>query len=119
MEKHVTAVAVLHIAFGALGLCGAAIVFLAVVGGGLLSGDIRAIAITSTVGIVASAFMTITSLPGLIGGNGVLGRRRWARVLVMVVGALDLFSIPFGTILGVYTLWILMKDETARLFVPA
>jgi hypothetical protein len=24
--------------------------------------------------------------------------------------------MPFGTALGIYTLWVLFKDETARLF---
>jgi len=28
----------------------------------------------------------------------------------------DLFNIPVGTALGIYTLWVLLQDETAKLF---
>ena len=30
----------------------------------------------------------------------------------------NLISIPFGTALGIYAIWALMKDETIRLFRP-
>lgn len=119
MEKHVNLVAVLHIAFGVLSLLIAAVVFLAVVGGGLLAGDLETIAITSTVGTAVAGFLTLLALPGLIGGIGLLQRRSWARIVVMIVGALDLLNFPLGTILGAYTLWVLIHDDTARLFARA
>jgi len=34
----------------------------------------------------------------------------------MIIAVLDLFLIPIGTLIGVYTLWVLMNDETAKLF---
>ena len=47
MEKHVTVLGVLYIAFGALGILAAIIVFAAIVGGGILSKDSEAMAITA------------------------------------------------------------------------
>ena len=47
MEKHVTIVGSIYIALGALCLLAALIVFVSIVGGGLLSGDKQAMAITA------------------------------------------------------------------------
>lgn len=116
MEKHVIIVAALRIAFGALGLLTAVIVFMAVVGGGLISGDADAIRATAIIGPALAAFLVLTSLPGIIGGVGLLKWKGWARVLVIILAILDLFNIPIGTALGIYTLWVLLKDETAQLF---
>jgi hypothetical protein len=116
MDKHVTILAVLFIAFHAMGIIAALIVFLVVAGGGLLSGDPDAIAITTAVGSGIAFFLSIISIPGIIGGIGLLRYAQWARVLVLVLGFLNLICIPFGTVLGIYAIWVLMNDEAAQLF---
>jgi len=116
MEKHVTILGVLYIVFSALGILAAIIVSVAVVGGGLLSGEQETIAVTSIVGPIIAFFLILVSAPGVIGGIGLLNRQSWARILVLVLGFLKLINIPFGTILGIYTIWVLMKKETEQLF---
>jgi hypothetical protein len=44
---------------------------------------------------------------GIIAGLGVLYGARWADYLAMVLGALHVFNVPFGTALAVYTIWAL------------
>ena len=51
------------------------------------------------------------AIPGIIAGIGLVQRRPWARVLALVVGAIGLLDIPVGTALGIYTFWVLMRDE--------
>lgn len=116
MEKHVTILGVLYIVFGALGILAAIVVSVAIVGGGLLSGEQETIAVTSIVGPIIAFFLILVSAPGIIGGIGLLNRQSWARILVLVLGFLKLINIPFGTILGIYTIWVLMKKETEQLF---
>jgi hypothetical protein len=116
MEQHITILGVLHIAWGALGILIAMIVFAAVVGGGMLSGDPEAMAITSIVGTSVATCLLIPCLPGLIGGIGVLKYRQWARITLLVVGFINLLLIPFGTILGIYTIWVLMNIEVKGMF---
>ena len=41
-------------------------------------------------------------------------RQPWARVLGIVVGFLALIRIPFGTALGIYTIWVLLPESSAR-----
>ena len=116
MEKHVTLVAALYIGFGALGILIGIIVFVAVVGGGVLSGDPQAMAITSTVGSLVGGFFIILSIPEVIGGIGLLKHKSWARILVLVLAATDLVFIPIGTAIGIYSIWVLLQDETVQLF---
>jgi hypothetical protein len=119
MEKHVTVLGILYIAFSVLGLLLAVIIFTAIVGGGMISGDSEAMAITAVVGPVIALFFVLLSAPGLIGGIYLLKHRPWARILVLVLGFINLIEIPIGTALGIYTIWVLFKNETVDLFTPS
>lgn len=116
MDKHITVVGALYIAFSILGIIMASLFFLVVVGSGIISGDPDAMAILSVIGTVLSLFGLITALPGIIGGFGLLKRRNWARILIIILGCLNLINIPFGTCLGGYTLWVLLNKESEALF---
>lgn len=116
MEKHVTVVAALNIGFGFLGLFIGLIAFVAIAGGGILSGDPEAMTITSIVAISVAVFFVITSLPEIIGGFGLLKKKEWARIVIIIIGCLDLLCIPIGTVIGIYELWVLLQDDTIRLF---
>ena len=45
---------------------------------------------------------------------GLFERQPWARVLGLVLGIVALLRFPFGTALGIYTLWVLAPEESAR-----
>jgi len=119
MDKHVTVLGALYIAFSVLSILVAIIVWTFVVGGGLLSGDEEAIAITTGIGTAIVLLLSLLAAPGIIGGIGLLKRLSWARILVLILGCLNLFNIPFGTALGIYTIWVLVQDETVKLFASA
>jgi len=55
------------------------------------------------------AFMTAAAAAGIAAGWGLLDRRPWARTLALVLGCLALIDFPFGTALGIYTLWVLFS----------
>lgn len=115
MEKHITLVAAINIGFGFLGILIAIFIFVVVVGAGILSGDPEAMTITSIVGTAVSGFLLVTSVPEVIGGFGLLQRKSWARTVLIVIAVIDLLYIPLGTLLGIYALWVLLQDETAKL----
>ncbi len=116
MDKHITVLGWLYIILGAFGIVAGLIVFMAVVGGGLISGDRTAIAITSLVGSAVGGVLFVLSVPGVIAGAGLLAYRPWARILALVLGILNLMNFPLGTALGVYTMWVLLQDETDARF---
>ena len=49
---------------------------------------------------------------GIITGWGLLERQPWARMLAIVLGCFSLIHMPFGTALGVYTLWTLLPARS-------
>ncbi|HEU4389829.1 MAG TPA: hypothetical protein VFV34_18640 [Blastocatellia bacterium] len=111
MHKHVTVLAVLHIIYSGLTLIPAFIVFVILLAGGLV-GDAEAMGLTASVAIVVALIIIVVGAPGVIGGLGLLKRRSWARILVLIVGCLHLLSFPLGTALGIYTIWVLVQPET-------
>ena len=116
MEEHVRILGILYIALSALGIIAAAIVFVALVGSGLITGDEEVIFITRIVGIGVSGLLVLFSLPGIFAGLGLLKYESWARILALVLGFINLINIPFGTMLGVYTIWVLTNKEAQELF---
>jgi len=116
MDKHVTFVAVINIAFGFLGIFLAFFLFVVLVGAGIISQDPEAMKITSIVGIAIAFFLLMTSIPEVIGGFGLMKRKPWARILVLIIACLDLLIIPIGTLIGIYELWVLLNEETVKIF---
>jgi len=116
LDSHITVLGALYIAFSVLGILAALGVSMMIVGGGLVSGDADARAITALVGSCIGAFILALSLPGLVGGIYLMKRRRWARILVLILGFLNLLNVPLGTLLGAYTIWVLLKPEADDVF---
>jgi hypothetical protein len=120
MQQHITVVAALRIGSAVMGIMIAGIIVLCVIGPGIVplcvDGDGEALMILTAIGLPIACFFMLFSALGIIGGIGILKRKNWARYLVMVQSVLDLFNFPIGTALGIYCVWVLAKDETARLF---
>lgn len=51
----------------------------------------------------------IKGIAGMVGGIGLLARESWARVLTLAVAFVSLIDIPFGTAIGVYSIWVLLS----------
>ena len=123
MQTHVKVLGVLFIALSAMGLC-AAIFFLFFMGAAAMSVHAGAdphdaaiaLPIIGAVGSAMFVFILLLSLPGIIVGIGLLKFLPWARVAGIVLCVLNLISIPFGTLLGIYGLWVLFNKDTETLF---
>lgn len=117
MKKHVTVVGAIHIGFGILGLIGAIAVFFALsfAKGFVESEEIPTI-VLGFLAVSLPLLIGFLSTLGLVGGIGLLAFKSWARYLVIVVAALGCLNIPIGTLKGVYSLWVLLQDETIKLF---
>jgi hypothetical protein len=48
----------------------------------------------------------------LFTGYGLLQRRPWGRTIAIVAAILALLKFPFGTALGIYTLWVLAPSTS-------
>lgn len=56
----------------------------------------------------------VLAIVGILTGWGLIERKSWGRALAIVMGCLALLSIPFGTALGIYTLWVLVPANSER-----
>jgi hypothetical protein len=59
-------------------------------------------------------FVLAKAVIEIVAGWGLLRRESWARTLSLVLAFFSLFNIPFGTTLGIYTLWVLLPSESER-----
>ncbi len=117
MKKHVTVVGAIHIGFGAIGLIGALAVFFALnFAKGFVENEEIPNMVLGFLRISLPLLVGFMSTLGLVGGIGLLSFQSWARYLVIVVAALGCLNIPIGTLKGVYSLWVLLQDETIKLF---
>ena len=55
--------------------------------------------------------LLLKAAAGIAAGLGLMQRQEWGRVLSIVLAVISLFNIPFGTALGVYTLWVLVSPN--------
>ena len=55
--------------------------------------------------------LVVSGLACVLSGIGLLTRQGWARIASLIVAALSLVSIPFGTALGIYTMWALLPAD--------
>jgi len=115
MRQHIDTVAWLHIATGALGILAAFGVGAIVGGVGLFSGDAHTAGILALVAAFVMVLLSLLSIPALVGGWGLLKRRPWARLMVLIVSFLSLPGFPVGTLIGGYSIWVLMSDENRQI----
>jgi len=123
MATHVKTLGILYIVFGVLTLL-VGLLALLVLGGiaGLIgatdhsSDALVAIPILGGIGVFVFGVLLVLSLPSIIAGFGLLNFRPWARILTIILSALHLMSVPVGTALGIYGLWVLLSKDTEALF---
>jgi hypothetical protein len=113
MERHLKLLGILWLAISALRLIpGLAIVSFAGYAMRFVPFQFRGFVgpLASTIGVILLA----SAVAGFAAGWGLLERRPWARVLAIVVGIISLLHPPFGTALGIYTLWVLLPGESEQ-----
>jgi len=118
LQLHVPVVGWLLIVGHAIFLLVGVFVFLLLTGIGVASGEREATAVLTTVGTAVGLLLVVLGIPGLVAGAGLLARKSWARILAIVVGTLGLVNVPIGTVIGVYTLFVLMQDAATEYFAP-
>lgn len=119
MTLHVDLLGVLFIIWGALTmLIGASTLALGIAATSLINSGHGGAAATFT----AAVFTTLAVIALAWGGihvavGAVLRRHRpWSRLTALMLGTVDLLLLPYGTALGIYSLWTLLRQDAKRLF---
>jgi Ni,Fe-hydrogenase I cytochrome b subunit len=116
MEKHINVVAALHIGFSILGIFVGGLIFVLLNFIGNITNDTDAETVLSIIASVAIIFLFVISLPGIVAGIGLFKRKEWARILTLILSAINLVNFPLGTAMGVYSIWALVQPEIIEHF---
>lgn len=124
MHRHVNLLGILWRLWGALWVLMALSLLLLAVGALAPALEPEGTAATFAAGVTAAAFALAGSFALLWGGahlwtGALLGRHAaLGRMVALALAVVNLVVLPFGTALGVYALWVLLKDDGRRLFDP-
>jgi len=124
MEQHIKVLGILNIVCGSLGAL-SGIVILIIFGGAF--GIVEAVSqhqmeaamalpFIAIIGGAIAILLLLLSAPAIIAGIGLLQLKPWARIVAIVVSALHIFNVPFGTALGIYGLWVLCSQQSQSCF---
>ena len=72
----------------------------------------------STLALGSAAAALIASGSGAAGSarKRLRRRRHWSRLAAILLGSIDLLLPPYGTALGLYSLWVLLREDSRKLF---
>jgi hypothetical protein len=115
MDRHVRILGLLNIAFGVFGILVSTLVLLRLGG---FQGVYAAFNedIIGIVAVILVVFQLLIAAPCIIAGFYVRKLQDWARVMLIMVSAVNVLNFPLGTFLGSYGIWTLMTPETDPLF---
>jgi hypothetical protein len=85
---------------------------------GVISRDADATTVLSVIGTAFGVLMIALAIPGMLAGYGLLRHRSWARLLAMIIAVLGLVNFPFGTVIGIYALFVLSQQTAIEYFEP-
>ena len=116
IDTHVRVAAWLHIALGALWVCiwGLFGLFFGVFGAvvGAAAHGQGAAVLAWIAGLGATLLMFVLAFPVLeiVGGVMLLSGSTAGRVITILFSVLELINFPFGTVVGIYSLWALLRE---------
>jgi hypothetical protein len=115
VARHIRLLGILWIARGALKLVSAAgMFFFGHVIAPWLTIQVPFLGFLQTIADASVVFLVALALPSIVAGIGLLQCESWARLLTLVLGFLALLNPPFGTALGIYTLWVLLPSGSEK-----
>ena len=80
-------------------------------GFGSFSPEVQKILIDAGYGTLLLGLLAFASVGTLLTGYALLKMHRFARLLARAFAILGLLDFPLGTMLGVYTLWVLSQNK--------
>jgi hypothetical protein len=115
---HVDFAAALFVVWGVLTmLIGLSTLALSVAAAALMSGERQlAAGLTAAVLVTFGVVALVWGLAHVVVGVPLRRHRSWSRLAALMLGAIDLVLLPYGTVLGAYSLWALLRDEGRKLF---
>jgi hypothetical protein len=65
--------------------------------------------VSSIAGLIGTAILLVAA-GSAAAGIGLMQYQSWGRILALIMSAVMLIKIPFGTALGIYAFWVLLSQ---------
>lgn len=123
MRSHVNLLGILQLTWGGMGLLLGASLLLLAGGAAAIARGTPSPADPLTAAFTALLFVTFAAALGLGGwahawvGRAIRQHRSPGRTGALILAVMNLFVLPFGTALAIYTFWVLLHDEARALFI--
>jgi len=120
MKSHVNLLGLLQLAWGGMGLLLGVSLLLLGVGAAAIArtapADTFTAAFTALLFVVFAVALALGGWANLWIGRAVRQHRAAGRTGALAVSVVNLFVLPFGTALAIYTYWVLLHHEARALF---
>jgi hypothetical protein len=121
MRSHVNLLGILQLAWGAMGLLVGVSLMLLAAGAAAIArtdADPLTAAFTALLFVVFGLALSAAGWANAWTGRAIRAYRAAGRTFALVLALLNLFVLPFGTALGIYTFWVLLHNESRAMFEP-
>jgi hypothetical protein len=121
VRAHLDLLGRLYLVWGALGLlAGTSLVILAAGAAAAASGQLESRLGIGAIIIAAAAILPLAGGALSVWTGRALGRRApRGRLGALTLGLPNLFVLPFGTALGIYSYWVLLNNQVREMFVES
>jgi len=121
MKPHVHLLGLLQLAWGGMGLLLAASLLLLAGGAAAIArtagGEGFTATFTALLFVVFAAALALGGWANAWAGRAIRHQRAAGRTGALALSVVNLFILPFGTALAIYTFWVLLHNEARALFI--
>lgn len=111
MRKEIELLGAFHIALSILYIFISAAIFAVLLTKGFFyNSEIRSTQSYMICAVIGTFFL-IFALCDIIAAAGVMRKKPWSEMLMLILGCLNLVLVPLGTALGIYTIHIIMHGD--------
>jgi hypothetical protein len=119
MDRHLDLLSILLIVSGVLAGLTAVSLMAIGIGAAVLMASPQSAGVAASVAAGTFFLLAILLLAyaavSVAAGRGLRRREHWSRLVALILSLINLFVVPFGTALGVYAFWVLLRERSRQL----
>ena len=70
--------------------------------------------VSSLIRTIFILLLIFSALPSIIAGIGLINQKSWGVIIGLIAGCISIFSFPFGTAVGVYSIYVYIENNKIR-----
>jgi amino acid transporter len=116
VASHVSVLSVLYFLIAGIFLFFAILMYVFMNTTGLPFLGMQSFSFSHNAAVVLISFFLLLTFLSVSGAIGMLRWKEWGRKITMALGGILVFALPIGTVVGLYTLWVLTHERARYYF---